>query len=124
MLNVVVVISRHKAIADYLSSQGFMGALEAFKREANLSGDMDKTASGLLEKKWMSVVRLQKKVGILRLVFNIRVVPVKTSRLFNIQMNQAQMRIAHSNRVTFYDEQQSDCGVLDRTDIGSYSLLM
>ncbi|XP_022667088.1 lissencephaly-1 homolog isoform X2 [Varroa destructor] len=53
---------RHKAIADYLSSQGFMGALEAFKREANLNGEIDKTASGLLEKKWMSVVRLQKKV--------------------------------------------------------------
>lgn len=58
------IIHRHKAIADYLSSQGFMGALEAFKREANLNGEVDKTASGLLEKKWMSVVRLQKKVFI------------------------------------------------------------
>ncbi|XP_003738353.1 lissencephaly-1 homolog [Galendromus occidentalis] len=52
----------HKAIADYLSSQGFMSALESFKREANLTQEQDKTAAGLLEKKWTSVVRMQKKV--------------------------------------------------------------
>ncbi|XP_015784337.1 lissencephaly-1 homolog [Tetranychus urticae] len=50
------------AIADYLFSQGFNGALEIFKREAQMPSEIDKKYSGLLEKKWTSVIRLQKKV--------------------------------------------------------------
>lgn len=56
------LIYRNKAIADYLSSNGYMDALEAFKREADLPGEVDRKYVGLLEKKWTSVIRLQKKV--------------------------------------------------------------
>ncbi|XP_067138314.1 lissencephaly-1 homolog isoform X3 [Centruroides vittatus] len=52
----------NKAIADYLSSSGYMGALEAFKKESEMPGEIDKKYTGLLEKKWTSVIRLQKKV--------------------------------------------------------------
>ena len=47
---------------DYLLSSGYVDSLEAFKREADISGDIDKKYTGLLEKKWTSVVRLQKRV--------------------------------------------------------------
>lgn len=52
----------NKAIADYLCSNGYHNALEQFKKEADMPGDIDKKYSGLLEKKWTSVIRLQKKV--------------------------------------------------------------
>ncbi|KAL8602459.1 Positively regulates the activity of the minus-end directed microtubule motor protein dynein [Nucella lapillus] len=52
----------NKAIADYLGASGFHSALEHFQKEASMSGDMDKKYSGLLEKKWTSVIRLQKRV--------------------------------------------------------------
>jgi len=52
----------NKAIADYLLTSGHVDSLEAFKREADVSGDVDKKFTGLLEKKWTSVVRLQKRV--------------------------------------------------------------
>ncbi|CAH3020215.1 unnamed protein product [Porites evermanni] len=52
----------HKAIADYLFQCGFEDALNAFKKDANMPGELDKKYSGLLEKKWTSVIRLQKKV--------------------------------------------------------------
>ncbi|XP_035229266.1 lissencephaly-1 homolog [Stegodyphus dumicola] len=52
----------NKAIADYLASSGYMDALEAFKKESDMRGEMDKKYSGILEKKWTSVIRLQKKV--------------------------------------------------------------
>ncbi|XP_023210427.1 lissencephaly-1 homolog isoform X1 [Centruroides sculpturatus] len=52
----------NKAIADYLLSSGCLSALEAFKKEADMPGEIDKKYTGLLEKKWTSVIRLQKKV--------------------------------------------------------------
>ena len=52
----------NKAIADYMLSNGYNEALDAFKRETDMPGDVDKKYSGLLEKKWTSVIRLQKKV--------------------------------------------------------------
>lgn len=52
----------HKAIADYLYQCGFEDALNAFKKDASMPGELDKKYSGLLEKKWTSVIRLQKKV--------------------------------------------------------------
>lgn len=52
----------NKAIADYLGSNGYMEALEAFKSETDMPGEIEKKYSGLLEKKWTSVIRLQKKV--------------------------------------------------------------
>lgn len=53
---------RNKAVADYLSTNGYMDALEAFKKEADMPGDVERKFAGLLEKKWTSVLRLQKKV--------------------------------------------------------------
>lgn len=52
----------NKAIADYLSSNGYMDALEHFKSEADMPGEIERKYQGLLEKKWTSVIRLQKKV--------------------------------------------------------------
>ncbi|XP_006825041.1 lissencephaly-1 homolog [Saccoglossus kowalevskii] len=54
--------ARNKAIADYLRSNGYENALAEFQREADMPGDVEKKYSGLLEKKWTSVIRLQKKV--------------------------------------------------------------
>ena len=53
----------NKAIADYMLSNGYNEALEAFKKETDMPGEVDKKYSGLLEKKWTSVIRLQKKVN-------------------------------------------------------------
>ncbi|XP_013383657.1 lissencephaly-1 homolog [Lingula anatina] len=52
----------NKAIADYLSSNGYMNALNEFQKETGMNGELDKKYMGLLEKKWTSVIRLQKKV--------------------------------------------------------------
>ncbi|KAJ8313083.1 hypothetical protein KUTeg_010456 [Tegillarca granosa] len=52
----------NRAIADYLSTNGYCNALTEFQKEADMPGDIDKKYAGLLEKKWTSVIRLQKKV--------------------------------------------------------------
>ncbi|XP_041348384.1 lissencephaly-1 homolog [Gigantopelta aegis] len=52
----------NKAIADYLSSNGYMNAFEHFQKESGLPSEIEKKYGGLLEKKWTSVIRLQKKV--------------------------------------------------------------
>jgi len=52
----------NQAIADYLGSNGYADSLEAFRKEADLSTEAEKKFGGLLEKKWTSVIRLQKKV--------------------------------------------------------------
>jgi platelet-activating factor acetylhydrolase IB subunit alpha len=51
------------AILDYLSSQGdrFINTIQAFKADAGLS-DLAEPGKALLEKKWTSVIRLQKRV--------------------------------------------------------------
>lgn len=53
----------NEAILEYLLSEGtaFARTVEAFRQEANLTGVVD-SGKDLLEKKWTSVVRLQKKV--------------------------------------------------------------
>ncbi|XP_040572716.1 lissencephaly-1 homolog [Lepeophtheirus salmonis] len=53
----------NKAIADYMLSNGYNETLEYFKRETDSPGEIDKKFHGLLEKKWTSVIRLQKKVN-------------------------------------------------------------
>lgn len=63
--------SRNKAIADYLSTNGYQDALEAFKKEADMPGEVERKYGGLLEKKWTSVIRLQKKVYI-KFFFHLR----------------------------------------------------
>ena len=59
---------RHKSIIAYLSSNNLPKAAAALRAEANISDAFDDATSkkyeGLLEKKWTSVVRLQKKVMI------------------------------------------------------------
>lgn len=54
----------NKAIADYLGANNYVDALEAFRKEADLDAteSLEIKYSGLLEKKWTSVIRLQKKV--------------------------------------------------------------
>ncbi|KAB7494522.1 Lissencephaly-1-like protein [Armadillidium nasatum] len=52
----------NKAIADYLASNGYMDALEAFKAETDMPGEIDRKFAGLLEKKWTSVTELERKL--------------------------------------------------------------
>ncbi|KAH9857429.1 nuclear distribution protein PAC1 [Lenzites betulinus] len=55
----------HQAMLDYLHSAGFTKTFEQFKEEAAQSDYVPDTASrtsGLLVKKWTSVIRLQKKI--------------------------------------------------------------
>lgn len=65
----MVLSAKHKdelncAIADYLKTSGYIEAYNHFVQEADVPADKasDKKFSGLLEKKWTSVLRLQKKV--------------------------------------------------------------
>lgn len=63
----------NRAIADYLASNNYKETLEQFLKEAQIqpgnapggdvtAGDSNKKNSGVLEKKWTAVVRLQKKI--------------------------------------------------------------
>ncbi|KAG5836712.1 hypothetical protein ANANG_G00231480 [Anguilla anguilla] len=54
----------NRAIADYLRSNGYEEAYSVFKKESemDMNEELDKKYAGLLEKKWTSVIRLQKKV--------------------------------------------------------------
>ena len=60
---------RHRAIIAYLTANNFTNSATALRNELNLGEDVFEPATtkkyeGLLEKKWTSVVRLQKKVGL------------------------------------------------------------
>ena len=54
-----------KAVVMYLKETGCASAAAAFLAEPSLSADVreDDASAGLLEKKWTSIIRLQKKVG-------------------------------------------------------------
>jgi platelet-activating factor acetylhydrolase IB subunit alpha len=59
---------RHRALIAYLSSNNLPSTAAALRAELGLGEDVfdgatAKKYEGLLEKKWTSVVRLQKKVG-------------------------------------------------------------
>ena len=59
----------HRAILEYMSSAGFQESSRVFAGEAGLEYDGGSDAplgGGVLEKKWTSVLRLQKKVQQLR----------------------------------------------------------
>lgn len=59
---------RHKAILDYLSTNGFTESFQTFRNESGnqaFTPGPKQNSSGLLEKKWTSVIRLQKKVMII-----------------------------------------------------------
>lgn len=56
---------RHKAILDYLNASGFSESFDTLKNETHITDfvpDPKQKYAGLLEKKWTSVIRLQKKV--------------------------------------------------------------
>ncbi|KAJ1547592.1 protein with putative role during mitosis [Nowakowskiella sp. JEL0078] len=59
---------RQLSILDYLTSNGFNLAATALKNECSLQELDFSKQSGLLERKWTSVVRLQKKTYIERLL--------------------------------------------------------
>lgn len=56
----------HKSIIAYLTSLNLTAAAATLRQELNIGDAFDEVTSkkyeGLLEKKWTSVVRLQKKV--------------------------------------------------------------
>lgn len=59
---------RHRALIAYLSANNLTSTAAALRAEIGLGEDVFDAATakkyeGLLEKKWTSVVRLQKKVG-------------------------------------------------------------
>lgn len=59
---------RHRSMLDYLSSSGYASAYAAFRAELpsdqqDFQPDPKAKWAGLLEKKWTSVIRLQKKVS-------------------------------------------------------------
>ncbi|KAF8891189.1 WD40-repeat-containing domain protein [Infundibulicybe gibba] len=58
----------HKSMLDYLHASGFAAAFNALKEDTGTEYTPDPKAkyTGLLEKKWTSVIRLQKKVGLFR----------------------------------------------------------
>lgn len=60
-------MSRHKSIIAYLTSTKLSTTAAALRQELNIGDSFDEATSkkyeGLLEKKWTSVVRLQKKVA-------------------------------------------------------------
>jgi platelet-activating factor acetylhydrolase IB subunit alpha len=65
---------RHRAILSYLSNANLLSSYAALREELDalsssdrpptvtINGDDDQRYKGLLEKKWTSVIRLQKKV--------------------------------------------------------------
>ncbi|CAJ0942313.1 unnamed protein product, partial [Mesorhabditis belari] len=53
----------NRAIGDYLKSYGYSETFAKFKEEASVPDEIDPKHSGLLEKKWTSVLRLQKKIN-------------------------------------------------------------
>ena len=64
----------NRAIADYLLTNNYNETFDSFLRETNLTNDEsilnDKRNSGVLEKKWTTVVRLQKKIADLEEALN------------------------------------------------------
>lgn len=60
------MIYRHKAMLSYLHASGMHDAYDTLKRETDNAdfdpSDVKAKWVGLLEKKWTSVIRLQKKV--------------------------------------------------------------
>ncbi len=55
----------NRAIADYLLTNNYKDSYDSFLKDAQLADDnnSDKKYSGALEKKWTTVVRLQKKIS-------------------------------------------------------------
>ena len=56
----------HKSILEYLHANNFMDSYNALKADTGVdyTPDAKSRYGGLLEKKWTSVIRLQKKVSV------------------------------------------------------------
>jgi len=52
----------NQAIAEYLATNGYSTSFKEFCQEANISANESAERKDQLEKKWTSVIRLQKKV--------------------------------------------------------------
>ena len=69
----LILHSSHKAIIAYLSSSNLPNTAASLRQELNIGDSFDdatrKKYEGLLEKKWTSVVRLQKKVYLVRWLY-------------------------------------------------------
>ncbi|XP_018586185.1 lissencephaly-1 homolog A-like isoform X1 [Scleropages formosus] len=80
----------NRAIADYLRSNGYEEAYSVFKKEAELdmNDELDKKYAGLLEKKWTSVIRLQKKVCNFQLVVSFQTL-CKFGRIYSFNLSAA-----------------------------------
>lgn len=66
LIVVSFIFFRHKSLLDYLQTQGFSATYEALQQEAGQEGfvpDPKAKYAGLLERKWTSVIRMQKKVS-------------------------------------------------------------
>ncbi|CEI94844.1 Putative Nuclear distribution protein PAC1 [Rhizopus microsporus] len=80
----------HKAILDYLNSSGFTESFMTLKSETHNEDfvpDPKQKYAGLLEKKWTSVIRLQKKVKIYQTLFDIN-----TSQIMELETKSAQLQ--------------------------------
>ena len=68
-----LIRDRHKSMIAYLTSINLPNSAAALREELSIGDTFDAATSkkyeGLLEKKWNSVVRLQRKVGMLDLWF-------------------------------------------------------
>lgn len=53
----------NKAVADYLKQNGYNESYKKFKEESEVEGEGDAKHANILEKKWTSIVRLQKKIN-------------------------------------------------------------
>jgi len=75
MTSILTIDKRHRAILSYLASSNLQSSYNVMKNELSsaegadtnssrgVNGEDDQRYKGLLEKKWTSVIRLQKKVG-------------------------------------------------------------
>jgi len=52
----------NKAIKEYLKTNGYSNTLETFQDEANLPTESEKKHVGLLERKWITIIKMSKKI--------------------------------------------------------------
>lgn len=53
----------NRAIAEYMQNNGYSESFSVFLKESSLSENDIKPLGGILEKKWTTVLRLQRKVN-------------------------------------------------------------
>lgn len=72
--------------------------MEAFKKEADMPGEVERKYGGLLEKKWTSVIRLQKKV------YKYRIFPnIENSNFYFVKKKKWTLFCEIKNEILFYE---------------------